>query len=919
MYPFVMFNKTQFKNNRIGSYHLNISLPIMINNDVESIINNKISLESHLVFARLLQFMSPLIVATFSTPDFNSLYNNEILSQTGIYTKASCRLFNTTFVTICAADLNDNFPNKRTVTIENVTDNFWLKKIFRNKTFNENYKLIENYKLMTNEAYCGADFRRDTDKGSSFGFEYRILDNFDVKYMDDLLRFIVYIADFSNILIANKYKIKDEYKDIASFFVNIKDEHLILAHDKKFNEFIIEILKHGSEFDSSKNNVVHFIIKIIENIFLDIPNDLGLLDKNNYKQTIDNISTDPFSLLTFINDVLYDMLSKNPALRIYSKLMVEKFNKPKLYNLNEGFLKEFRNIASITNTNITFKKRNEDIIDEYGNKKSYYLDIHTEVNEALYDAVKADDEFEINQCLEKGAYPFYFSKKLRSSVFYLAENEEIEKLLRENMLQWINNKKNNNLSPKQKQQQQKIDVEEFIFIYQSDGKEIKISKTETDMNIINGIDNSGNSHLINAIMYHNLDAIEWLIKNGANVNYQRTYDNMTAIMYDLAHDLIFYDILLNVRDIDLSLESKEGKIAIEYFLDNVGNKISDDAARELSEKLLAHSSSKNKIYKLFVDKIIKKSVTVYPDIVINLIRILIKAADSSHINTQDTEKKYTILMGVIKKDIQTLFDTLINDKINDIDFEIKNDDGETALFEAVRSNDTNNYYLEKMLNLKTVKTVKTDIANNKGESLMKIAIDTAPENNIDKINILSQHISLNDPVDKEKNTPIVYAYKNKKYFIVEKLIEKVDVNLQNEKGENLLMLTVIDKNRYIYNKIMYNVNTNIYLKDKNDENIFMYIVKYNRDELTHFIMTLSIRISNKSYNEELIAFMDKCTEYIQENKLMNNTAIELLLKVFNDKRKEQQKEPQIGGSDIYHKKYIKYKTKYVMHKYNNLN
>lgn len=354
-YPFVKYYSYSSFNydndfieyNKGSSFHINITLPLLINNDIKHVMESKTSLYNHLVYARLLQFLSPVILACYGTPDFRSIYNN----NKTFYTKMSYRILNTKYVSLCSSSLKKNFSNDRFVNI--TPENSWLNNIVKKNIYN-NYALINNFTKTNDENLnIGSDFRSSTEsRSNNFGFEFRILDGFDTKYLKDILLFISYLADFSHLLIMNENTIKKKYNSFNYFLEPsmLWLSHKIFTEDFCMKEIISNLVIHGSEFSEYESSYIFFYVEVIKNIFIEFSYDIELLTMNEkifFINKLDNSLKTPFNILNIVNDVLFNILSKNVNLRTYSNFLVSDFKKPVLHNLNAIYLDEFRKMTDV--------------------------------------------------------------------------------------------------------------------------------------------------------------------------------------------------------------------------------------------------------------------------------------------------------------------------------------------------------------------------------------------------------------------------------------------------------------------------------------------------------------------------------------------------------------------------------------------
>lgn len=309
-------------NTYLGSYHLNITLPHLYNstyNPTAKKLNEKIPdtfMERHLNFARIIQLLEPLIVTVYSHPDSSSF--NDLDSKS----ESSFRLFVSNGTFIASAKLKDSIPSARQINKDTYNKHFTeIKDSF-------DYPILDD---------IGQDFSRraqDAEKGRTsgfFGFEFRMLDNMPIEYIENLLTFLYLLAYYIE---KNKIKIKN----VTGMYPQIELS-----------------LKYGY---NSPVNKAYF--EILLNYF----NDLS----NNYKNTYDLLNNINKLLVTFYNDNIYNETDK--ILKSY-KILIGNVKSKNLMNFNKVMMMkhfEYENKKKINDELDEHKKKINDDFDKQKEK-----------------------------------------------------------------------------------------------------------------------------------------------------------------------------------------------------------------------------------------------------------------------------------------------------------------------------------------------------------------------------------------------------------------------------------------------------------------------------------------------------------------------------------------------------------------------
>lgn len=179
-YPFATY-LTNLKNNAMfnnGTIHINITLPTKLDNTA-NIADVPLFTKQHQNLARVLQWISPLLVAKYgaSDPLSNSCINGDKFSA------GSQRVAVSRYIGLGTFD-TDSMPSGKILNVPKDS----LKNIQWYESF---YKNVE-YKML-NELGLDINF----NKHYCHGIEFRILDSLPIPVVKEVLTLIVYLADFS--------------------------------------------------------------------------------------------------------------------------------------------------------------------------------------------------------------------------------------------------------------------------------------------------------------------------------------------------------------------------------------------------------------------------------------------------------------------------------------------------------------------------------------------------------------------------------------------------------------------------------------------------------------------------------------------------------------------------------------------------
>lgn len=179
--PFVSFmtnphNITTFNN---GTYHFNFTLPTQLNS-AKKPVNQKLFVDQHKAAIRFIQYLEPLLIAIYGTPDPFSLVSDK-------YSAASQRCAVSRYIGIGTYNTETMLTGK--VLAIDVEQALGFKKDYWWYT---NYTKDSHYTPLTR---IGVDI--NFNKHGTHGIEIRFLDWFPEEQLEPLMNFFVHVLDFS--------------------------------------------------------------------------------------------------------------------------------------------------------------------------------------------------------------------------------------------------------------------------------------------------------------------------------------------------------------------------------------------------------------------------------------------------------------------------------------------------------------------------------------------------------------------------------------------------------------------------------------------------------------------------------------------------------------------------------------------------
>jgi len=157
-----------------GTYHINITLPTELNFKNE-IANNDRFREVHANAIRGIQWVEPLLIALYGSPDIFHILDKD-------YSGGSLRLAMSRYIGLGTFDSNKMIKGKMLNDMVYKNTSHYFNKLHENSPYNPPETI-------------GYDF--NYNKFKKHGIELRIFDYFPEEYLEDILNFIILICQFS--------------------------------------------------------------------------------------------------------------------------------------------------------------------------------------------------------------------------------------------------------------------------------------------------------------------------------------------------------------------------------------------------------------------------------------------------------------------------------------------------------------------------------------------------------------------------------------------------------------------------------------------------------------------------------------------------------------------------------------------------
>ncbi len=280
-------NISMFNN---GTIHLNITLPTKLNNE-QQIEDKKIFIEKHKELIKIIQWLEPIIIGTYGSPDpFATLYKFKDRQK---FSNCSQRNIVSRYISIGSYDTDEMEPGKiLTKPLDfmelNKLDYWWFNRYHKRKS--NAYVKLEQIGLDIN-----------FNKHWNHGIEIRFLDHIsNINLIKECFEFVIYLADFSLDLDLDSNRIPNPIKD--KVWNEITYKVMIDGMDTILNKEETEFYEKIFGFKIKKNKVVD----IYYEIFLNLKNKYNPIYKSiikiNGKKKEISIPCGKFSSLVLDNE-----------------------------------------------------------------------------------------------------------------------------------------------------------------------------------------------------------------------------------------------------------------------------------------------------------------------------------------------------------------------------------------------------------------------------------------------------------------------------------------------------------------------------------------------------------------------------------------------------------------------------------------
>lgn len=320
-----------------GEPEINITLPYVITDNYSYL--NKFK-QQHINLMKSLQYLSPLFLASFTGSYPNSFGDNKKYFETSYRFNEGSRILVTNVNNIYNLRTNDILHYERThETIEKIYRNHYQKFNIRFDNDEFDYKIEFSVNRNANKF--------DPALGKLFGFEWKIIDQYPIKYVNNITLFVVMLAQHlqdNNINIPedprNTFKVSDnsewpyqllediiyegwnvfmgnnlEYIQVLKDKLSL-DRHYIDLHDNKTAFDLLNSLHHSlfSYYKSEESNI-DIIDCFFPNFkesreyddFYDLPN----INRNSYNNMVDMMKKE--------NITKFNLLKNNVTNNMYDE------------------------------------------------------------------------------------------------------------------------------------------------------------------------------------------------------------------------------------------------------------------------------------------------------------------------------------------------------------------------------------------------------------------------------------------------------------------------------------------------------------------------------------------------------------------------------------------------------------------------
>ena len=298
-----------------GTIHFNITLPTKLNSD--GFINDKISfINIHKNYIKLIQFMEPLFLCVYGSPDPFSNYKLSNYDDSHLFSSSSQRGAVSRYIGIGTYNTETMKPGKLLIddinTFDIATNEIgWYNKYYKNCAYNK----LENlgYDINFNKHY-------------NHGVEIRFFDHVnDENTIKEILKHLIYLGDYS---------LEND--------VNINP---IL--NKDWNKLVVKCMKYGKNTNLNEKE-----LNLYNTLF-------------KYKFVNTNIVDLYYEIISFISSNTQSTFSKLAFINFQN----ENINENENININEN-INENKNININENENNIIKTNTEKIIKKVQFEKS---------------------------------------------------------------------------------------------------------------------------------------------------------------------------------------------------------------------------------------------------------------------------------------------------------------------------------------------------------------------------------------------------------------------------------------------------------------------------------------------------------------------------------------------------------------------
>lgn len=247
-----------------GSYHLTITLPYKKNITLKKFIN------MHQEFGRQIQWIEPLLICAFFSPDLNSIGDGDK------YTEGSYRVMTTGWGNFAGSDVRT--LEKKSINRYANIDSKWRKKL---QKFQKELSKCEKGKLSSDLRTISLDFKTHYNKKlqrnqklykesimkKGQGIEIRIFDHFPTQYIKNLLQIIIIIADNS---LQTKYDKNNEHVYNNKIWIETMKNIMIQGWNSSISEKYINLLKKilDISFECDSNKGYDILKCVVKSLFL---------------------------------------------------------------------------------------------------------------------------------------------------------------------------------------------------------------------------------------------------------------------------------------------------------------------------------------------------------------------------------------------------------------------------------------------------------------------------------------------------------------------------------------------------------------------------------------------------------------------------------------------------------------------------